>query len=168
MAQQNSQMEKKIPSNYTLDGVRDWLQQMANNLPSSIDQLPSGFYDALLLQGLQIDHAERGRIVCSMKVPPRLMNTGNFLHGGATAAFVDVIGSAAIFTTGATTSGVSVEINISYLDAARLGEEIEIEARVLRIGRAIAVVNVDLRKKKTGHLVAQGRHTKYLAVASKL
>lgn len=34
------------------------------------------------------------------------------------ASLVDLVGSAAIFTTGAPMSGVSVEINVSYLDAA--------------------------------------------------
>lgn len=156
-----------MPRSSTIEGVRDWLHRMANNLPASIDELPSGFYDSLLLQGTQVDHAEPGRIICSLKVPPRLVNSGNFLHGGAIAAYVDIIGSAAIFTTGAKSAGVSVEINVSYLDAAKSGEEIEIEAKVLRVGRAIAFVTVDLRKK-TGQLVAQGRHTKYLAVTSKL
>lgn len=47
-------------------------------------------------------------------------------------------------------------------------EEIEIESKVLRVGKAIAVVTVELRKKKTGKVVAHGRHTKYLAVSSKL
>jgi hypothetical protein len=45
-------------------------------------------------------------------------NGGNFLHGGATATLVDLVGSAAIFTVGAPATGVSVEINVSYLDAA--------------------------------------------------
>ena len=44
-------------------------------------------------------------------------------------------------------------------------EEIEIEAKNLRVGRTVAVVSVDLRKKATGKLIAQGRHTKYLAVS---
>lgn len=34
------------------------------------------------------------------------------------ASLVDLVGSAAIFSTGAPNSGVSVEINVSYLDAA--------------------------------------------------
>lgn len=44
----------------------------------------------------------------------------------------------------------------------------EIESKALRVGKAIAVVSVDFRSKKTGKLIAQGRHTKYLAVASKI
>lgn len=47
-------------------------------------------------------------------------------------------------------------------------EEIEIESKVLRVGKAVAVVSVEIRKKDTGKIVAQGRHTKYLAVTSKL
>jgi hypothetical protein len=54
-----------------------------------------------------------------MKIPPRLLNSGNSLHGGATAALVDVVGSAAIPASGHPgLTGVSVEINVSYLDAA--------------------------------------------------
>ena len=45
-------------------------------------------------------------------------NTGNSLHGGATATLVDLVGSAVIFSVGAPATGVSVEINVSYLDAA--------------------------------------------------
>lgn len=49
-------------------------------------------------------------------------NVDNSLHGGATAALVDVVGSSVILTYDrATTTGVSVEINVSYLNAAYLG-----------------------------------------------
>ncbi|CAK9139401.1 unnamed protein product [Ilex paraguariensis] len=48
------------------------------------------------------------------------------------------------------------------------GDEIEIESKALRVGKAIAVVSVELRKKKTGKIIAQGRHIKYLPVSSKL
>ena len=40
------------------------------------------------------------------------------MHGGATATLVDLVGTAAMCTVGAPASGVSVEINVSYLDAA--------------------------------------------------
>lgn len=51
-----------------------------------------------------------------------LKNVANSLHGGVTAALVDVVGSAVILTVeGVTTTGVSVEINVSYLDAAFVG-----------------------------------------------
>lgn len=47
-------------------------------------------------------------------------------------------------------------------------EEIEVEAKLLRAGKSVGVVSVDFRKKRTGKLMAQARHTKYLALSSKL
>ncbi|VVA89920.1 unnamed protein product [Arabis nemorensis] len=135
---------------------------------SKVANLPNRFIERFVVKGLKVDLIEPGRVVCSMKIPPHLLNAGNFLHGGATATMVDLLGSAAICTSGVTQTGVSVEINVSYLDAAFLNEEIEIEAKTLRVGKAVAVVSVELRKKKTGKLIAQGRHTKYLAPRSKL
>ncbi|KAL6010645.1 hypothetical protein ACLOJK_001082 [Asimina triloba] len=258
-----------------LQGLKAMLEGAGEkSVPASVDELPSGFFDRFISHGIHVDLIEPGRIVCTLKVPPRLLNTGNFLHGGATASLVDLLGSAVIYSVGAPTSGVSLEINVSYLDAAFLDvgaslslsltlffqlasvlllsicpgllfgasspfvndflrrlvercckqaissnrggrgyktavacsgkvvtlrmlillvefifdalsfrlwslidldlmlensrEEIEIEAKVLRVGRAVGVVSVDLKKKKTGKLIAQGRHTKYLAASSKL
>ncbi|KAG9444109.1 hypothetical protein H6P81_015449 [Aristolochia fimbriata] len=151
-----------------LQELKKSLESAGKSLPSTVDSLPAGFYNPLIVYGLSIDLVEPGRVLCSFKVPARLLNNGNFLHGGATASLVDIVGSAAIFAAGSPTSGASLEINISYLDAAYLDEEVEIEAKILRMGKTIAVVNVELRKKKTGKIIAQGRHTKYLAFSSKL
>ncbi|GAV78411.1 4HBT domain-containing protein [Cephalotus follicularis] len=130
---------------------------------STIDGKPLRFFERFIMQGLRIDFIEPGRIICSFNIPPRLLNAGNFLHGGATATLVDLVGSAVIYTLGAPMTGVSVEINVSYLDAAYADEEVEIEAKALRVGKAVGVVSVELRKKATGKIIAQGRHTKYLA-----
>ncbi|XP_074379736.1 uncharacterized protein LOC141720934 [Apium graveolens] len=153
------------------DEVKKQLQQESNSTNGSIvDSMPLKFYEPFVVQGIKVDLVEPGRIICSMIVPPRLLNTANALHGGATVAIVDIFGSAAIYTdsVAARRVGASVEISVSYVDAAYAGEEIEIESKVLRVGKVIAVVTVELRKKKTGKVVAHGRHTKYLAVSSKL
>ncbi|KAF4349069.1 hypothetical protein G4B88_029038 [Cannabis sativa] len=128
-----------------------------------IDSLPPIFIEPLVSHGLKLELVEPGRLLCSFIVPNRLLNAGNFMHGGATAALVDVIGSGVMLTSGVSMTGVSVEINVSYLDAAYVGEEIEVEAKTLRMGKAIGVVSVEFRKKKSGKIVAQGRHTKYFA-----
>ncbi|CAH9123310.1 unnamed protein product [Cuscuta epithymum] len=151
-----------------LESVKKFLEKGGGEYASVIDDLPQRFFEPFISYGIKVDLVERGRLVCNLKVPPRLVNMGNFLHGGATAALVDIVGSAVIHTVGAPSTGVSVEISVSYLDAAFLHEEVEIEAKVLRVGKTLAFVNVELRKKKTGKIVAQGRHTKYLAVPSKL
>ncbi|XP_030551417.2 acyl-coenzyme A thioesterase 13 [Rhodamnia argentea] len=148
------------------DEVRRYLEKAAGG--DGDDKLPPRLFESLVMSGLRLDLVEPGRIVCSMTVPPRLLNAGNFLHGGATATLVDVVGSAVMFTVGAPLTGVSVEINVSYLDAAFLDEEVEIEAKVLRVGKAVGVTSVEFRKKRSGKIIAQGRHTKYLAVPSKM
>ncbi|CAN1147138.1 hypothetical protein LINPERHAP2_LOCUS15691 [Linum perenne] len=57
---------------------------------------------------------------------------GTFLHGGATTTLVDLVGSVVIFTVGPPRTGVSVEINVSYLDAAY------VNMRVARMYRSIS------------------------------
>ncbi|KAL0724045.1 hypothetical protein Bca4012_038644 [Brassica carinata] len=134
-----------------LELAKQYLEGVKNDedgRESKVANLPQRFIERFVAKGIKVDLVETGRIVCSMKVQPHLLNAGNFLHGGATATLVDVIGSAVIYTTGASHSGVSVEINVSYLDSAFLDEEIEIESKALRVGKAVAVVSVELRKKK--------------------
>ncbi|KAH6756009.1 Thioesterase superfamily protein [Perilla frutescens var. hirtella] len=150
------------------EAVRRFVEKEGGAYEFTVDSMPERFIEPMVMQGMKIDTIERGRIVCSFTVPRRLVNSGNTLHGGATAALVDVIGSAVIFTMGAPTTGVSVEINVSYLNGAAVGEEVEIESKALRVGKALAVVSVDLKSKKTGKLIAQGRHTKYLVLPSKI
>ncbi|MBA0864009.1 hypothetical protein Goshw_028628 [Gossypium schwendimanii] len=82
------------------------------------DKLPSKFFESLIMHGLRVELIETNRVVCSFKVTPRLLNEGNYLHSGAVATFVDIVSSAAIYTAGGTFAGASVEINISFMDAA--------------------------------------------------
>ncbi|KAL3528115.1 hypothetical protein ACH5RR_012771 [Cinchona calisaya] len=151
-----------------LESVKRLLQKEGGAYETTVDSLPQRFFEPFVCHGLKVDLIEKGRIICSFTVPPRLLNTATSLHGGATATLVDLIGSAVIYTMGSPMTGVSVEINVSYLDGAYVGDEIEVEGKALRVGKAIAVVSVDLKNKKTGKIIAQGRHTKYLALSSKL
>ncbi|XP_047971158.1 acyl-coenzyme A thioesterase 13 [Salvia hispanica] len=148
--------------------VKKFVEKEGGPYEFTVDSMPERFIEPMVMQGMKVDTIERGRIVCSFTVPPRLVNSGNTLHGGATAALVDIVGSAVIYTVGAQTTGVSVEINVSYLTGAAVGEEVEIESKALRVGKTMAVVSVDLKSKKTGKLIAQGRHTKYLVLPSKI
>lgn len=128
--------------------------------------LPSGFYDAFVLRGIRVAQAlQPGTLLCHFTVPSRLLNSGGFLHGGATASLVDLVASAAFTTAGLRTRGSPLEMNISYLDAAFADEEIDIEAKVLRAGKAVGVAVVEL-KKKSGKIIAQARYSKYLGAAS--
>ncbi|KAJ4802213.1 Acyl-coenzyme A thioesterase 13 [Rhynchospora pubera] len=152
-----------------LEAARRMLEDAAlETLPTpALDAIPSKFYDAFVLRGLKVLIAEPRRLLCSLTVPPRLLNTGKFMHGGATASLVDLVGSAVFYTAGVETRGAPLEMSIAYLDAAFADEEIDIEAKVLRTGKAVGVATVELRKKN-GKIIAHARYTKYLASLSKL
>ncbi|CAL2261183.1 unnamed protein product [Prunus armeniaca] len=60
------------------------------------------------------------------------------MHGGATTTLVDLIGLAAILTVGTPSFGVSVEINVSYLDSAYPGEE-RLRPRLYELGRLLVL-----------------------------
>ncbi|KAJ4776089.1 Acyl-coenzyme A thioesterase 13 [Rhynchospora pubera] len=152
-----------------LEAARRMLEDAAlETLPTpALDAIPSKFYDAFVLRGLKVLIAQPRRLLCSLTVPPRLLNTGKFMHGGATASLVDLVGSAVFYTAGVETRGAPLEMSIAYLDAAFADEEIDIEAKVLRTGKAVGVATVELRKKN-GKIIAHARYTKYLASLSKL
>jgi acyl-coenzyme A thioesterase PaaI-like protein len=68
-------------------------------------------------------------------------------------------------------SGVTLELGAAYLNPAAHGDVAEVEATVLKVGGAVAVLSCTLTARATGRLVASGRHTKYLprtAVAPQL
>uniref|UniRef100_A0A8C5UK13 Acyl-coenzyme A thioesterase 13 n=1 Tax=Microcebus murinus TaxID=30608 RepID=A0A8C5UK13_MICMU len=103
-----------------------------------------------------------GKVVCEMKVEEEHTNRMGTLHGGLTATLVDDISTVALLCTERGLPGVSVDMNITYMSPAKIGEDVVITAHILKQGRTLAFASVDLTNKATGKLVAQGRHTKHL------
>ncbi|MBZ3883236.1 Acyl-coenzyme A thioesterase 13 [Sciurus carolinensis] len=102
------------------------------------------------------------KVICEMKVEEQHANKTGTLHGGLTATLVDSISTMALLCSERGLPGVSVDMNITYMSPAKIGEEIVITAQILKQGRTLAFATVDLTNKATGKLIAQGRHTKHL------
>ena len=83
------------------------------------------------------------------------------MHGGCIATLVDVLSTAALVSV-SDSSGVTLDLNVSYMTAAKDGDSVVIDARVLKVGKSTAALEVELRSVQTGSLVAKGRHTKFL------
>ncbi|KAM6899872.1 acyl-coenzyme A thioesterase 13 [Xenentodon cancila] len=115
-----------------------------------------------VLSKVDLVSATPGKVVCEMRVEEEHTNRGGTLHGGLTATLVDVVSTMAIMYSERGSPGVSVDMNVTYMSAAKLGEDVLITAQVLKQGRTLAFATVDLTSKATGKLVAQGRHTKHL------
>ncbi|KAK2887109.1 hypothetical protein QQF64_013919 [Cirrhinus molitorella] len=133
---------------------------------NSIKQIMRAMVDSpgfdRVLSKVEILSAAPGKVVCELKVEEEHTNRGGTLHGGLTATLVDVISTTAIMYSERGAPGVSVDMNITYMNAAKIGEDVLITAQVLKQGRTLAFATVDLTNKANGKLIAQGRHTKHL------
>lgn len=123
----------------------------------------------ILLSSLQWISASHGRITVRLPLEPVHLNSRQSLHGSVSATIVDWAGGMAIASTGLNKTGVSTDIHVSYVSAAREGDTVEIEAWVTRVGRSLAYTMVEIRKVgddggSKGPVVCTGSHTKYLAV----
>ncbi|XP_059645066.1 uncharacterized protein LOC132286715 isoform X3 [Cornus florida] len=112
--------------------------------------------EARTLEGIQIEHVEKGLIRCKFVVPKHLSDKDGNWQVGAMATLIDVIGSAAIFTCTPHLKG-SVVIDISYFSTAKIQEEVEIEAKVVgQTGKILGVVVV-ISKKGGGEMISLGK-----------
>jgi len=121
-------------------------------------------FDHTSISGIKDIVTSHGRITCTLPVTPEVQNRYGTLHGGCTATLVDTVGSAALVTM-SLKSGVSLSISVNYISAMPGGEDAEIDARVVKLGKTIATIDVLIRRKSTGQLVSQGVHVKFLDVA---
>jgi acyl-coenzyme A thioesterase 13 len=103
-----------------------------------------------------------GVVKCTMPVTKEVSNVFNTLHGGATSTLIDVVGTMAVLSKDPVRPGVSVELNTSFVSAAKVGSVITCEGRLLKLGRKLAYTQVDVYGEN-GKLVATGRHTKAFA-----
>ena len=118
-------------------------------------------FDAQSLQKLLgITLVERrpgyGRI-CLTRTSSTPQGIGGGLHGGVLAAMVDIAMIVAIFSDlkpGQTPAGTA-DLNITYLRPAQ-GEHVFADARVIKSGRQLAMVEVDIVDDE-GRLCAKGR-----------
>ncbi|XP_051025309.1 acyl-coenzyme A thioesterase 13 [Acomys russatus] len=115
-----------------------------------------------VLEKVTLVSAAPEKIICELKVEEQHANKLGTLHGGLTATLVDSISTMALMCTERGLPGVSVDMNITYMSPAKIGEEILITAYILKQGKTLAFASVDLTNKATGKLIAQGRHTKHL------
>ncbi|KAI8329606.1 esterase [Choanephora cucurbitarum] len=125
--------------------------------------MTAGGYDSVVLPGLKILTTEEGRVRAELEVEKKHLNRLGSVHGGLLATIVDVAGSLAIASKGLYATGVSTDINISYISGVKQGEKINIDARVDKLGKTLAFTSVELSNK--GRLVALGRHNKFVAQA---
>lgn len=95
--------------------------------------------------GFYLVAAERGRAVIGMRVARRHKQAHGVVHGGVLAALADTAaGLATYMAVPRGTRVATVELKINYLEAVEEGK-LAAEARVIRVGKTLAVVECDVR-----------------------
>ncbi|OBW64600.1 MAG: Heme peroxidase [Aureobasidium pullulans] len=100
---------------------------------------------------------------------PRLLNGNrlNILHGGTIASMVDLGGSLAVASRGLFATGVSTDLNVTYLNSGgKIGDLIRAEVTCDKFGKTLAYTSINFHNEKQ-ELVARGSHTKYVSFAWK-
>lgn len=99
-----------------------------------------------------------------MKVTPAHLNKRGGLHGGLSSTIVDVVTTYALMTHDEENmkAGVSVDLHVTFLKAAKENDELIINANTIKCGKTLAFLECEIRNKKCNSLLVKGSHTKFV------
>ena len=110
--------------------------------------------------GMQLTDMQPDMAVLTLPFERSLVTIGNTIHGGAIASLIDTAAMVAAWsdtTVVENLRGTTVGLTVSYLAAAQ-GEDLRATARVLRRGRSLVYLDVEVRGA-SGNMVAKGLAT---------
>ncbi|KAK0644054.1 HotDog domain-containing protein [Cercophora newfieldiana] len=127
----------------------------------------SGLEPRLFGPHLRITNAAEGKVDFELDITKDHTNRLKILHGGTIASMVDLGGSLAVASMGLYATGVSTDMNITYLSSGgKIGDKIQGTAICEKIGKTLAFTTVTFCNSQ-GELAARGSHTKYVTQAWK-
>ncbi|KAI2617932.1 Thioesterase/thiol ester dehydrase-isomerase [Hypomontagnella submonticulosa] len=127
----------------------------------------SGLEPRLLGPHLRITNAIAGKVDFELDITKDHTNRLKIIHGGTIASMVDLGGSLAVASMGLYATGVSTDLNVTYLSSGgKVGDKISATAVCDRMGKTLAYTSVTFRNTQ-GELAARGSHTKYVTQAWK-
>ena len=91
--------------------------------------------------------AEEGHLKLTFKVDPSWLNPANTFHGGMAALLIDDVMGMTIYSLGKAEFYSTINLTIDYLSFALAGDEILVEAKVVRNGLSIININAFIYKK---------------------
>lgn len=115
-----------------------------------------------LFRRCKLQSVQEGLVVFRCTTLPEDSNTLGALQGGAIATLIDYCSSAALYSTKKfwVWGGVSSDMSITYVNAAPIGEDIDITCDVKRIGGRTTQILTTITLSQTGKTVAFSSHTK--------
>ncbi|KAK8955492.1 hypothetical protein KSP40_PGU021067 [Platanthera guangdongensis] len=122
----------------------------------SLEVWKSDVFDCVPLSGLRPIFVGGGLVLCSYIVHASVADEEGKWHLGAIATVMDDIGIAAILSEDGEYQ-ITVDFSISFFSDAKIGDEVEIEAKIVDRRGSLTMVAVELRHRCTGRLVAVSR-----------
>jgi uncharacterized protein (TIGR00369 family) len=107
--------------------------------------------------GMQLTDLQPGVATLSLPFTEALVTIGTIVHGGAIASLIDTTAMVAAWSEAevpAKARGTTVNLTVAYLAAAEQ-EDLQAIARVLRRGRSLVYLDVEVRGA-AGNAVAKG------------
>jgi uncharacterized protein (TIGR00369 family) len=103
----------------------------------------------------------------SLLLEERHTNPNGVMHGGVMTSLMDeAVGGVIAYVRGLdvmrSAPHSTVDMNVSFLSAARAGDELVVEARPIKVGRSVAFAEAEARRGD-GTLVGKGRFTFVIA-----
>ncbi|RYP49940.1 hypothetical protein DL768_004476 [Monosporascus sp. mg162] len=118
-----------------------------------------------LLPHLRVTNAVEGKVDFELDITKDHTNRLKILHGGTIASMVDLGGSLAVASKGLFATGVSTDLNVTYLSGGgKIGDKIQATATCDKMGMTLAYTSVVFKNSK-GELAARGSHTKHVSKA---
>lgn len=96
--------------------------------------------------GIRLESLREGEAELCLPYDDKLATMGDVVHGGAISSLIDAAAAAAAVSAAegdTLAGGTTVDISVSLLAAAR-GSDLRARARVMRRGRAISFLEVDV------------------------
>lgn len=118
--------------------------------------------------GVEVVLVERDHVRMRLPWRKELRRGGNVFHGGAIMSLADHV-AGCLFNTDPRVvaegnTGLTTDFNVSFLRSAEPGEAVVAEGSVLRRGRNVTFMQIEVRGETTGRVVATCRTT-YLLVS---
>ncbi len=107
--------------------------------------------------------AEEGSLTVEFTVREEMTNPGKILHGGISAAMMDVVIGATVFSLGRESFYSTINLSIDYLLPAKVGDVVSVKAKIIRAGKTVINMEAEIRNvehkiiaKCTSNLVITG------------
>lgn len=112
--------------------------------------------------GACLEEWQEGFIRLSLAIEDRHTNPNGVMHGGVITTLMDeavgaVIASVRGLDAMAAAPHSTVDMNVSFLSAARPGDDLVVEGRALKIGRSVAFAEAEAKRRGEDRLIAKGR-----------